>query len=115
MLQEKGFAKELMYEHRQYHFDVVSGMDHATLPFISHQRRIRDALRNGTHELQECSAPRSNQTVFGKEVREKLLASMPDPFAHVKDGWKVVDDREFSDYSDENWACSKEPHQGREG
>ncbi|KAF2438418.1 hypothetical protein P171DRAFT_526099 [Karstenula rhodostoma CBS 690.94] len=97
LLKEKGFAEQLMYEHRQYHLDVLCGMDHATWPFISHQRKIREALRNGTHKLQECSAARSNESLFSREVQAKLLASMPDPFAHTEEdrkdggGWEMFD------------------------
>lgn len=85
LLKEKSFAEQLLNEHRQYHLDVVSGMDHATNPFISHQRNIREALRTGTQKLQECSAPRSNETLFSREVQARLLASMPDPFVHTEE------------------------------
>ncbi|KAF1973757.1 hypothetical protein BU23DRAFT_639719 [Bimuria novae-zelandiae CBS 107.79] len=97
LLKEKGFAEQLMYEHRQYHLDVLFGMDHATWPFVSHQRKIREALRNRTHKLQECSAARSNESLFSREVQAKLLASMPDPFAHTEEdrkdggGWEIFD------------------------
>lgn len=80
-LQQRAFAEHLIYEHRQYHFDVLSGMSNGTVPFISHQRNVREALRQRTRELQECSA-RDNKGLFpDKEWEARLLASMPDPFA----------------------------------
>jgi hypothetical protein len=93
-LKEKDFAEQIMYEHRQYHLDVLSGMDHGTVPFISHQRSIREALRQKKHVLQECSSGRDNEALFGKKVRERLLASMPKPRVNVEgdrkdDGWGV--------------------------
>lgn len=73
-------------------------MDHATCPFVSHQRKIREALRNGTHQLQECFAACSNESLFSREVQAKILASTPDPFAHTEEdrkdgvGWEIFDD-----------------------
>jgi hypothetical protein len=95
-LKEKVFAEQLIYEHRQYHLDVVSGMSHGTVPFISHQRTIRDASRQGTHVLQECS----NKALCSREVEARLLAAMPNPFADMKedviieDGWAIFDNPE---------------------
>ncbi|KAE8373536.1 hypothetical protein BDV26DRAFT_285007 [Aspergillus bertholletiae] len=57
-LNEKSFAEQMKYEHRQFHFDVLAGMEYGTLPFRRHQRAIRDALLQGQYELQECSASR---------------------------------------------------------
>ncbi|KAL4933731.1 uncharacterized protein BDV17DRAFT_298079 [Aspergillus undulatus] len=45
-LKERSFAQRLRYEHRQFHFDVLAGMDPGTSPF-----------RNINYELRECSAP----------------------------------------------------------
>jgi hypothetical protein len=45
VLEGKEYAEQLAYEHRQHHFDVLSGIDHGSVPFISHQREIRKALR----------------------------------------------------------------------
>jgi hypothetical protein len=93
-LKEKAFAEQMMYEHRQYHLDVLSGMDHGTVPFINHQRSNREALRQKKHVLQECSSSRDNEALFGRKVRERLLASMPKPRVNVEgdrkgDGWGV--------------------------
>lgn len=83
-LQKSMFAECLIYEHRQYHFDVLSGMAYGTAPFISHQRNIRESLRQGTRELQECSE-RDNKALYrNRELEAQLLASMPDPFAGAK-------------------------------
>ena len=63
-LQERAFAEGLLYEHRQYHFDVVSGMSYGTTPFVTHQRNVLKALRERTCALQECSAARDNEDLF---------------------------------------------------
>lgn len=62
--QQSSFVEQLRYEHRQFHFDVLAGMETGTLPFRRHQRPIRDALRRGEYELQECSAPRDTKELF---------------------------------------------------
>jgi hypothetical protein len=80
----KAYAEELRYEHRQYHFDVLAGMDHATVPFVVHQRRVREALRQGTWELRECSADRDNEDLFSKKVQARILAAMPNPLAGME-------------------------------
>lgn len=64
-LQERSFADQMKYEHRQFHFDVLAGMASSTFPFRDHQRGIRDALLQGRYELQECSASRDNEALFG--------------------------------------------------
>ncbi|KAG9200070.1 hypothetical protein G6514_007667 [Epicoccum nigrum] len=99
-LKEKAFAEQMRYEHRQYHFDVLAGMDHGTLPFIAHQRHIREALRQGTHELAECSTSRDNKLLFSKAVQARLLASMRKP---------VVDMEECS--SDDDWGVYDNPEE----
>ncbi|OCK81688.1 hypothetical protein K432DRAFT_415885 [Lepidopterella palustris CBS 459.81] len=78
-LQERAFAERLVYDHRQYHFDVLSGMSNGTVLFISHQRNVQQALRQGSHEFRECSA-RDNKALFSGEREAQLLASMPNPF-----------------------------------
>ncbi|KAF2801206.1 hypothetical protein K505DRAFT_369735 [Melanomma pulvis-pyrius CBS 109.77] len=94
VLRERTFAERLMYEHHQYRFDVLSGMSHGTAPFISHQRNAREALRQRTHELQECSA-RDNNALFSGEWEARVLALMPNPFSEeeqdgkVEDGWDL--------------------------
>ncbi|PKY06761.1 hypothetical protein P168DRAFT_288663 [Aspergillus campestris IBT 28561] len=62
--QQKSFVEQMRYEHRQFHFDVLAGMETGTLPFRRHQRPIRDALRRGEYELRECSAPRDTKELF---------------------------------------------------
>ncbi|KAF2241869.1 hypothetical protein BU26DRAFT_171706 [Trematosphaeria pertusa] len=97
VLQERTFAERLMYEHRPYHFDVLSGMSHGTVPFISHQRNVREALRQSTHELQECSA-RDNKALFSGEREAQLLASMHNPFPGKEEDWKEEDGWEVYDH-----------------
>lgn len=63
-LKEQSFCKQMKYEHHQFHFDVLSGMESGTLPFRRHQRAIRDALLKGQYQLQECSAPRDDKLLF---------------------------------------------------
>ncbi len=71
-------------------------MSHGTTPFISHQRNVREALRQRTHELQECSA-RDNKALFRGEWEARVLAPMPNPFSEeeqdekVEDGWEIYD------------------------
>lgn len=76
-LQDRLFAERLLYEYRQYHLDVRSGMTYGTLSFVKHQRQIREALRKGTLELQECSAPRNDESLFNQGVRARVRASLP--------------------------------------
>ena len=63
-LKEKSFAEQLRLEHRQFHFDVLAGMETGTIPFRKHQLAIRDALLRGQYELRECSASRDNKDLF---------------------------------------------------
>ncbi|RDW60439.1 uncharacterized protein DSM5745_10897 [Aspergillus mulundensis] len=58
-LKEASFADQLRYEHRQFHYDLLSGMDSSTLLFREHERKIREALLVGEYKLQRCSAPDS--------------------------------------------------------
>jgi hypothetical protein len=57
-LMERSYAKELKYENRQFHYDAISGLQISTLGVISHERLVRDELRKGQRQLQECSASR---------------------------------------------------------
>lgn len=63
-LKERVFAEEMRYEHRQFHFDVLSGMASSTFPFRDHERRIREALLQGRYEYQKCSASREKKILF---------------------------------------------------
>ena len=61
------------------------------------QRGIREALRQGTHELTECSTSRDNALLFSKAVQARLLASMRKPVVDMEedlgdDEWEVYDD-----------------------
>nr|POE99494.1 hypothetical protein CFP56_52884 [Quercus suber] len=86
-MQEKAFADGLRYEHRQYHLDIRSGMNFGTLPFIAHQRNVRDALRDRRLGLQECSATHDNEDLFNNAVQARLLASLS--FSSSQDTEKV--------------------------
>ncbi len=57
-LKARSFASELKHENRQFHHDVLSGFQTGTRPFLAHERRIREELRNGERQLQECSVAR---------------------------------------------------------
>lgn len=57
-LKVRSFAEQMKYEHRQFHFDVLSGMQFGTIPFKNHELPIRDALRQETYQLRDCSASR---------------------------------------------------------
>ncbi|GAQ45908.1 similar to An03g02240 [Aspergillus niger] len=63
-LKEKSFAEQLRLEHRQFHYDVLAGMETGTIPFRKHQLAIRDALLQGQYGLRECSASRDNKDLF---------------------------------------------------
>ncbi|OJJ70435.1 hypothetical protein ASPBRDRAFT_44597 [Aspergillus brasiliensis CBS 101740] len=63
-LKQKSFADQLKYEHRQFHLDVLAGMETGTIPFRRHQLVIRDALLRGEYELRNCSASRDNRDLF---------------------------------------------------
>ncbi|KAF1814109.1 hypothetical protein P152DRAFT_465070 [Eremomyces bilateralis CBS 781.70] len=51
----KSFAQKLKRKHQQYHFDMLSGMDRGNLRWYRHERKIRDALRDGSWTLCDCS------------------------------------------------------------
>lgn len=78
-LKERVFAESLKLEHRQYHLDTLSGMRTGTLQFTDHQRQIRDALRQGSYEVTECSASRDNQALFTEREDARVLATFPPP------------------------------------
>ncbi|XRM46504.1 hypothetical protein ABZX51_009535 [Aspergillus tubingensis] len=63
-LKEKSFADQLRFEHRQFHLDVLAGMETGTIPFRKHHLAIRDALLRGQYKLRECSASRDNRDLF---------------------------------------------------
>lgn len=58
-LKERAFAERLKYENRQFHHDIVSGLQNGTRILHEHERRVRDELRAGTRELKECSLDRT--------------------------------------------------------
>lgn len=80
-VKEKSFAAHLKYEHRQYHYDSLSGMSTGTLPFICHERKIRNALREGRLQLCDCSAEQEDELLFTGKVQARIMASMPLPFS----------------------------------
>lgn len=97
MLKEASFAEQLAHERRQYHLDVLFGMDHGTVPFISHQRNVRQATRQRTQRLQECPSP-NNKALFSRELQARILSSM---LKHPVDlegdqedenGWEIYDE-----------------------
>lgn len=78
-LKEPDFAWLLTPDHRQYHFDTLSGMETNTVKGLRHQRKIREAIRQGSYKLQECSASRDNEDFFTEKRRMRILASLPPP------------------------------------
>ncbi|KAK4869509.1 hypothetical protein LT330_005891 [Penicillium expansum] len=62
-LKQRSFAERMKYEHRQFHFDVLAGMQIGTIPFRKHERAIRDALLQGQYELRECSMSCDNEEI----------------------------------------------------
>lgn len=110
-LKEKSFAEQLKYENRQYHYDCLSGMSTGTLPFIRHERKIRDALREGTFQLCDCSADQEDESLFNNKVQARILASMPKAFSpeEYEAGYEAERKREEQEkelYSDEGFSGS---------
>jgi len=75
-IQDRSFAEHLRYEHRQYHLDSLSGMRTGTAHFIKHQRKIREALNQGSFTLCECSASRDREDLFPERRERELLRKM---------------------------------------
>ncbi len=64
-LKDKAFAERMNPVHRQYHLDCLSAqLVLWTIPFIRHERQIREALRKGNYDLRECSASRTEENKF---------------------------------------------------
>ncbi|KAI1131807.1 hypothetical protein F5Y10DRAFT_232596 [Nemania abortiva] len=58
----EGFEHCLDLENRQFHLDCISGQLMLwTLPFARHERQVRENIRQGCHELQECSVARTQE------------------------------------------------------
>lgn len=74
--QSPDFAQVLRLDHRQYHADLLSGMNMFTEPCRKHQRGIRDLIRAGQYELRECSASKENERLFTDAAEARLLAKM---------------------------------------
>ena len=81
----RDFVQKLRYDHRQYHLDWLAGMSTGTRPFIKHQRAIREALRRGVYQLQECSASSDNEKLFMGKWMARLAAKQPHPFKDVSE------------------------------
>lgn len=66
-IKNKAFAEQLRLQHRQFHLDCLAGMAYGTLPFVAHERQIRDAILRGEHEIKDCSVEFSPETahLFG--------------------------------------------------
>jgi hypothetical protein len=79
-LKGKSFAEHLKYEHRQYHYDSLSGMATGTLPFIRHERETRDALREGGFQLCDCSADQEDESLFTAKTQARLMAMSDSSF-----------------------------------
>lgn len=100
-LREKSFAEHLKYEHRQFHYDYLSGMSTGTLPFIRHERAIRDALQEGKFQLCDCSADSEDESLFTAKVQARIMASIPSPFSPEElEAAKKMDEEDERWYSD---------------
>lgn len=75
-LKRHDFARELKFEHRQYHFDVLAGVTQGSKGFRKHQIKIRQLLRRGDFELCECSADRNDETIFTDLAATRLRVAM---------------------------------------
>ncbi|KAI1130299.1 hypothetical protein F5Y10DRAFT_236250 [Nemania abortiva] len=74
-LKDKSFANKLDPVHRQFHFDCVSKqLSLWTIPFVVHERQIRDLIRTEGYGLRDCSAIRTsdNQILFAGYLPEEL-------------------------------------------
>ncbi|KAI0909465.1 hypothetical protein F4823DRAFT_594622 [Ustulina deusta] len=74
-LKDKNFANKLDSVHRQFHLDCVSKqLSLWTIPFVEHERQIRDLIRMEGYELRDCSAIRTpdNQILFAGYLPEEL-------------------------------------------
>ena len=80
-LGKRSFAEELKLEHRQYHLDVLTGMNSSSIKFKEHQREIRDAIKDGAYELRDCSVSKDNEEFFTAAKEASILASMAAPVA----------------------------------
>lgn len=100
VLKEKSFAEKLKYDHRQFHFDWLSGMSTGTLPFIRHERSIRDALRKGTYQFRDCSADRGDETLFTAKIQARIMASRSSPFSPA----------DYERAKQEHWSSEIERH-----
>lgn len=78
-LRRRSFAELLRPEHRQYHYDLLAGMNSGSIQFQAHQRKIRDAIKEGVYKLRECSANYDDDDFFTERKEAELLASMPSP------------------------------------
>lgn len=79
VLKLREFADYLKLEHRQYHFDVIAGVNYTTVPFRRHSREVRDSIRRGEHRFNDCSVSRDDDRYFTARVEAQLLASLPPP------------------------------------
>lgn len=80
-LGKRNFAEKLKPEHRQYHIDVLAGMNTSSISFKEHERKIRDAIKDGAYELRDCSVSKDNEDFFTAGKEADILASMPAPVA----------------------------------
>jgi hypothetical protein len=68
------FAETLKEEHRQYHFDVLSGISTGTIIFRAHSRMIRDSIQKGEYTLCDCSVDKDDERFFMEKAQARLLS-----------------------------------------
>jgi hypothetical protein len=62
-------------------------MSTGTLTLMSHEREIRDALREGKFQLWDFSAYQDDESLFTAKIQEGIRASIPSPFS--PEGYKA--------------------------
>ncbi|KAL4795442.1 hypothetical protein BDV19DRAFT_170902 [Aspergillus venezuelensis] len=76
-LRDRSFAAQLKHERRQFHYDILLGMEPGTLPFRKHQLEVREAILRGEFELQECSVHRNHDLLV--DVWANVRKGLPEP------------------------------------
>lgn len=60
-VKEKAFADQLRPEHRQFHLDTLAKIATGIVPVLVHERRIREAILKGQHQLRDCLMIRTKE------------------------------------------------------
>lgn len=63
-MKDRSFADLLQPDNRQFHHDSLCGMVFGSILFLAHERIVRDEIRRGTRQVQECSDPNNPKLFF---------------------------------------------------